>query len=114
MNQIGHRRPLARQRELITKEIDSEMLVYELDTNQMLCLNSTAARVWANCDGRTTVSEMAKLLEDEMKTPIAEEVVWLALEQLSASRLLEETWTVPAPAAQLSRRSLVMRLGVAA
>src|SRR5260370_7633415 len=57
---------------------------------------------------------MAQLLEDEMKTPVANEVVWFALEQLRKSRLLQESWVAPAQMEQMSRRVMVRRLGIAA
>src|SRR3979409_49664 len=89
------------------------MLVYDRPSDEAHCLNATAARVWAHCDGCTTVAEMAKLLEDELKTPVADEVVWFALEQLRKSRLLQEPWAATAPAEQMSRRVMVRRLGIA-
>jgi len=57
---------------------------------------------------------MTQLLEDEMKTPVADEVVWFALEQLRKSRLLQEPWVTMAPVEQMSRRVMVRRLGIAA
>jgi hypothetical protein len=49
-----------------------------------------------------------------MKTPVAEEVVWFALEQLRKSRLLQESWAMTAPVGQMSRRVMVRRMGIAA
>lgn len=109
-----HSLPKARRNQLVRKELDGEMLVYDRTNDEAHCLNATAARVWAHCDGRTTVAEMAQLLEDEMKTPVADEVVWFALEQLRKSRLLQEPWATTTPVAQMSRRVMVRRLGIAA
>jgi coenzyme PQQ synthesis protein D (PqqD) len=90
------------------------MLVYDRNNDQAHCLNATAALVWAHCDGQTTVAEMARLLEDEMKTRVADEVVWFALEQLRKSHLLQESRAIPAQVDQMSRRVMVRRLGIAA
>jgi hypothetical protein len=109
-----HPLPKARRNQLVRKELGGEMLVYDRNSDEAHCLNATAARVWAHCDGRTTVAEMARLLEEEMKTPVADEVVWLALEQLRKSRLLQESWPTPAHLGQMSRRVMVRRLGIAA
>jgi len=38
--------PLARKDQLIVKEVDDEVLVYDLKTDQAHCLNKTAALVW--------------------------------------------------------------------
>jgi len=106
--------PKARRNQLVRKELGREMLVYDRNSDKAHCLNAPAALVWAHCDGLTTVAEMAQLLEDEIKTPVADEVVWFALEQLRKSRLLQEPWTRPPPVAQMSRRVMVGRLGIAA
>lgn len=114
MREMHQPLPKARKSQLITKKIAGEMLVYDLNTNEALCLNPSAARVWAHCDGITTVAEMALLLADEMQTPVRDEVVWLALKQLKKSNLLEQAYVRPPQIEHLSRRALVMRLGVAA
>ena len=114
MKEVRHPLPKARRSQLVRKELGGEMLVYDRDSDKAHCLNATAARVWAHCNGRTTVTEMARLLEDEMKAPVADEVVWFALEQLRKSSLLQEPWSRPAQVAQMSRRVMVRRLGIAA
>jgi hypothetical protein len=108
MKEIHQPLPKARKNQLVRKELGGEMLVYDRNSDEAHCLNATAARVWAHCDGKTTIAEMARLLEEEMKTPVADEVVWFALEQLRKSRLLQEPWTRPA---QMSRRVMVRRPG---
>jgi coenzyme PQQ synthesis protein D (PqqD) len=107
--------PRARRRsELVTRELAGELLIYDRNSNEAHCLNSTAALVWSNCDGQTTIAEMARLLEVEMKTPVADEIVWFALTQLEKSSLLQEPCARPLRANQTSRRALVKRLGIAA
>jgi hypothetical protein len=114
MNRIHQQLPKARTNQLVRKELRGEMLVYDRNSDEAHCLNATAAKVWAHCDGRTTVAAMTQLLEEEMKTPVADEVVWLALDQLRKSRLLQEPWARPAQMEQISRRAMVRRLGIAA
>ena len=114
MNVIPQTLPRARQRELVTREVAGEMLVYDRSRDEAHCLNPAAALVWANCDGQTTIAEMARLLEAEMKAPVADEIIWFALNQLEQSGLLDDPWLRPAKSEQLSRRSLMKRLGIAA
>ncbi len=119
MKGIPQRLPRARQSGLITREVAGEMLVYDRNSDEAHCLNPTAALVWANCDGRTTIAEMARLLEAEMETAVADDIVWFALDQLEQSSLLDDPWKRPAKIEemsieQMSRRSLVKRLGIAA
>src|SRR5260370_12877185 len=112
MNEIHRPLPKARRNQLVRKELGREMLVYDRSSDQAHCLNATAALVWAHCDGLTTVAEMARLLEDEMKTPVPNEVVWFALEQLRKSSLLQEPWATPAQVEPMSRRFMSMPLPI--
>ncbi len=106
--------PVARTESLIVKEVDGETLVYDLKTDKAHCLNDTAARVWKNCDGRKTVSEISETLSAESSTSVKDEVVWLALDQLEKFQLLEEAPSKPAFLAGMTRRQMVARLGIAA
>ena len=70
--------PNARREGLIVEELAEETLVYDLDTHRAHSLNSSATLVWRHCDGRTSVSEMAQIMHDELKAPASEELVMLA------------------------------------
>lgn len=113
MNKTNRHLPTARKSQLITKEVAGELIVYDRENDRVHCLNSTAAFVWAHCDGRTNVAQLARLLEAEIRTPVEHVVVLYALEQLNKSRLLDEPYAVIAPKQGLSRRAVV-RLGVSA
>lgn len=106
--------PVARTEALIVKEVDGETLVYDLKTDKAHCLNETAALVWKNCDGHSNVSEIAEVLSSESNSSIKEDLVWLALDQLQKSKLLEETPAKPVHLFGMTRRQMVARLGIAA
>lgn len=106
--------PKARTEKLIIKEIDDEVLVYDLNSDKAHCLNHTAALVWQNCDGEKSVRDIEAVLSADAGKPIDENVVWLALEQLEKFNLLETTPMKPAHLAGLNRRQLVRTIGVAA
>jgi Coenzyme PQQ synthesis protein D (PqqD) len=105
---------LARKRELIVKELSDEVLVYDLSDNKAHCLNQTAAFVWKHCDGENTVPEIAAMMAEEWKKPVGEEIVWLALKQLSRAKLLEEPVTATGESMRASRRAVLRKLGAAA
>ena len=105
--------PRARKEGLVIEELPNEMLVYDLKRDKAHCLNPMAALVWRHCDGETSVAEMVRLLQAELKTSVDEELVWLALDQLQKSFLLQERLTRPL-GGRLSRRELVRRLGLTA
>ena len=104
---------LAREARLIVKELDDEVLVYDLETDKAHCLNQTAARVWKNCDGNTNVSQLRELIDEETGLVVPEEVVWLALDQLEKFRLLERVPPRPPSMAGMKRRQLIKTLGIA-
>jgi len=81
--------PLARTDALITKELQDEVLVYDLKRHKAHCLNQASAIVWKHCDGRRSVAEMTRLLERELAAHVDADVVWLALTQLRRFHLLE-------------------------
>jgi hypothetical protein len=106
--------PHARKEGLLVQELPNEVLVYDLERHKAHCLNPTAALVWKHCDGRTSVSEIARLLENSLETTVDEDVVWCALNQLEKDHLLEEKVEWPVGVERISRRELVRRLGIGA
>lgn len=134
--------PKARSEGIITREIDGELLIYDRARDQAHCLNETAAAVWKLCDGQSGIQEISEQLArssgqkvlggtSSESTPdtqhptlntyvIADtQIVWLALDQLRRSHLLEATATErtcwPAPGLpNMSRREAVKRIGLGA
>lgn len=105
--------PLARRQDIVTKEIDGELLIYDCVRDEAHCLNQSAAAIWKLCDGRTGISEMAQLVSRATRIPVDEVVIHSALEQLSARELLAKPDDVRSRSFDISRRSLALRLGVA-
>ena len=112
--EITNHLPKKRKQALVIKELPDEVLVYDRNCDKAHCLNRTAAFVWNNCDGRKTVSEIARLLREELRAPVDEKVVWLALDQLEKFKLLQEHAAKPANLNGMSRRQMVRSLGLAA
>jgi hypothetical protein len=105
--------PVARQKDLVIEELPDEVLVYDLTTDEAHCLNQTAALIWKNCNGQKSVGEIAASLEQELKSPVLDQVVMLGLEELSFHSLLKEKTWEASPKPRLSRRELVKKLGLA-
>jgi len=107
--------PQARRSGLIIQEVDSEILIYDQETNKAHCLNQTAAKVWNYCDGETTVADACSSLSHDLETPVDEKLVWYAVDQFSKDNLLEKEIELPAfilPG--MTRRQMVRTLGLAA
>jgi hypothetical protein len=105
--------PARRTVNLVIQEVEGETLVYDLKSDKAHCLNRTAALVWKHCDGRRTVDEVARRLEQELQMAVSPEVVWLAVEQLEKRRLLAEHIEHRHDSLRISRRELARRLGIA-
>jgi hypothetical protein len=112
MSKAG-RTPKARKQNLVVRKLADEVLVYDLLTHKAHCLNDAASQVWSLCDGRNSVSEIARWLSSNSDAPFTEEVVWLALNQLERFSLLEERVEPPPGTTNISRRELGRRLGLA-
>lgn len=104
--------PQARRDDLLTRKIPGELLVYDLKRHRAFCLNETAAVVWKGCNGKRTIADLAGELESHYRSPIDEQVVWLALDQLEKSYLLKVRPPTPLGMSLLTRRHL-LRAGVA-
>ena len=105
--------PRARKERLLLRELQEELLVYDLERHKASCLNRMATLTWRRCDGRATVPEIAEALEGELGIPVDERAVWLALERLSRAHLLEGPLALPSWAEGYSRRQWVASVGKA-
>jgi hypothetical protein len=99
--------PVARKSGLVVQEMPDEVLVYDLNTNKAHCLNQTAAKIWMASDGKTSVSQIAANLGKGGN----EDLVWLAIDQLNETNLLESK--VASPFGTQSRRDVIKKIGLA-
>jgi hypothetical protein len=108
--------PVARRTGIVTKKLDNEMLVYDLDRHQAHCLNQNAALIWGYCDGVRTVSDLCSLLNTDQGTTAhqKEQMIWIALTELDKAGLLNEPIMKPETIKGLTRRQLIKAAGVAA
>ena len=104
--------PVARKEGLVIQEMPEEVLVYDLDTNKAHCLNRTAAFVWKSCDGKNSVADIAELAGNDSGTAVPEDLVWLAIDQLSEKNLLASGLKVDFNGA--TRREVIKKIGLAA
>lgn len=103
--------PVARKSGLVVQDVPDEVLVYDLESNKAHCLNQSAAMIWKSCDGNTSVSEIAKLVELQAGGKVTEDFVWLAIDQLSENNLLEAP--VRSGFEGTSRREVIKKIGLA-
>ena len=105
-------KPTARKEGLVIQEMPDEVLVFDLETNKAHCLNETAAFVWKACDGKNSIADITKLFGNQSGTPVQEDLVWLAIDQLNENNLLEAE--LKADFNGQSRREVIKKIGLAA
>jgi DNA-binding transcriptional ArsR family regulator len=106
-------RPLAHTADVLTEELDDELLVYD-EHRQLACrLNRTAALVWRSADGERTVADLVEVLRDELGDLADEDLVMVTLDRLEEQGLMEAGYPRRDPdTARLSRRRFIRRVGV--
>jgi hypothetical protein len=105
-------KPLGRKGDLVVQEISDETLIYDMNTDRALCLNSTAGKVWAACNGLNSVSEIAQILSNKVAAPVNDDLIWLAINQLDRNNLLEKR--KPEDVNPLGRREVIKKIGLSA
>ena len=106
-------KPKARESGLVIEQLDGELLVYDLDRHKAHCLNSTTARIWHLCDGKTGATGIANRLQKELQVGVDDEVVWVALRRLGKANLLTERVSPPTRLAfRSSRRDLMKKMAL--
>jgi Coenzyme PQQ synthesis protein D (PqqD) len=109
-------KPLARKKDLLTANLEGEIVILDTKTNRAVGLNSSIALIWSYCDGETTVSQIVDLLRETLHPSADESSVWHSLQKLQRAKLLQEDVPIPEDLNLPSRRELfkVLGLGVGA
>jgi hypothetical protein len=108
-----HITPKARKESLVVQESDNEILIYDLDSNKAVCLNETSALIWQACDGNNNVSDITALIGKQLNSPVNDDFVWLALDQLKKENLIENKEEVAIDYNGMSRREVIRKVGLA-
>lgn len=97
--------PVAYQADLIVREVDNELLIYNLKTNKTFLLNQTCKNIYQFCDGKTSFEEL------KQKYNYSEDLVFLALDELKRNNLIKDSYR--SAFAGISRREAVKKVGLA-
>ena len=95
------------------QELEDELLIYNLQTHRAICLNQTAALVWQNCDGKSSVGEIKRRMEKELGKLVREELVLFAIDELNDKGLIENGEEISKEFEGLTRREIVRKVGFA-
>jgi hypothetical protein len=104
--------PVSRKDNLVVQELDGEVLIYDVSENKAFCLNETSGLIWQACDGKKSVAEISKLVGKELNSPVNEDLIWFALDQLKKEKLIENSDDLPDHFEGLSRREVIKKVGL--
>lgn len=97
--------PKAKTDNIVVQDLQSELLVYDMTTNQAYTLNETSKLVYQSCDGKQTLGQLKR------KYKFTDDLIHLALDELKANNLLTDYQSNHFKG--LSRREIVKRVGLA-
>jgi hypothetical protein len=99
--------PTARSNDLIVEDHNDELLVYDRRSDVAHCLSRVATLLWQNCDGKTDVDALIRLVDAQMSPVDAEDLTLRALTELADKGLLE---TGHDAKTTVSRRVILQRM----
>lgn len=107
-----HNNPKCYRENIVIQELETELLIYDLNINKAYCLNHTSAMVWQLSDGENSVTDISRLMSQKLKTPISEDFVWLALDRLQKADLLDKSTKIENEFNGLTRRQIIRKVGL--
>src|SRR5438552_7362981 len=90
--------------------------LFDHQQQQTYALNTTSALVWQHCDGQTTPEQLMELLRQKFNVSRAqaEQLTWLALDELGKANLLEAEVARPRLlSSKLTRRQMLTTFATA-
>jgi hypothetical protein len=100
--------PRGRRDDLLTTNLDDEVVIYDPESKQAHSLNRLAVAVWNHADGSRSIEDLQRLASDDVGVPVDQASVWLALRKLERARLLTEKLGTGGP---MTRREVLHKAG---
>ena len=107
-------KPKARVSDLVIQTSGSELLLFDLKTNTAQSLNETSARIWRSCNGKRQAADICSYLEESDGVYVNQDLVLLAIRQLSDADLLAAKMPDSGNSERVSRRKLLRQIGAGA
>lgn len=104
--------PLARRQDIVVQQTNEDILVYDLKTNKVFCLNETSAAIWQLCDGKNDIAEITQKFQTQSNQAIPIELIEITLEKLSKENLLENYQPRIDKINKTSRREMIRKVAL--
>ena len=97
--------PKTRNEDIVVQNLKDEVLLYDMKIDKAYCLNEICGVIYNHCNGRNTFEDIRR----KSQKNIPDEIIWLAIEELSKQNLLVEKHE-----SGISRRSLLQKAALSA
>lgn len=104
--------PIVRKNDLVIQQVDDELMIYDLAINKAFCLNKISYLVWQAADGNKSILEIADFVSKKLNSPVNEDLIWLALEQLKKENLIDKASLNLSPFKGMKRREIIKKVGL--
>ncbi len=68
-------KPIAKMKDIVVRDSENEILIYDPESNKAFNLNETTSQIWKMCDGKKTISEISSDLSKKWNTPVSDKVL---------------------------------------
>lgn len=82
--------PMALTSNLVVREINGEVLIYNLETYKTSFLDEVSALIWRSCDGRKSVAQISFDVSWKLNSNIDEELIKQTIAELKRDNLIIE------------------------
>lgn len=103
--------PVARKNDIVIQELENDVLIYDLNNHKAFCLNQTSAMIWRLCDGNRNILQISDEMSKKFQTLVDEQLVFLALDELSRNNLLISTVKPKTFFPKQNRREIIKKIG---
>ncbi|MFV0389277.1 MAG: PqqD family protein [Pyrinomonadaceae bacterium] len=105
-------KPKSRENEIVTQKTNDDLLLFDLESNNAYCLNSSNALIYSLCDGTRTIEQITEAFNRSSKSQVSADFIHLGIKGLSENRLIEDD-SIDDEIASPSRRDLIKKIGIA-
>ena len=107
-------RPKARTRNLYSRKVANETIVYDRETHEASCLDELTTIVWEACDGKTDVMSLLTRVEESGHPASDISLIWTALHNLEKAGLFTDFTTTDCEKGFHDRRKVLRTIGAGA
>lgn len=103
---LMNRLPALRNENLVMQELETEILLYDIKTDQAYSLNEICSIVYRACGERMTIEDLKR------QTDFTDELILLTLEEMRQAKLLAEDFDRAGKYTGIRRREIIRQIAL--